>query len=191
MRSRLTTKDEIAATLREHMRLGTGLTVPYARKWAIGGCEPTHSLWTFPHDEITTLASGLVGLDVPVYAVNGVVLIDLPPQSVWLAAHGGTLGPGRVASLVFGIQGDERSLYVGNSADVVLEIVKGYCAPPGPIPTDRFLQIGFPGIQDDELTYVGSWQWNVHGEARTDEYVRRAANATVNAIRAKESHNAG
>lgn len=148
MNNRLTTQDGIAAVLREHMRLGTGMTVPYARKWAIGGCEASHSLWTFPHDEITTLAAGLVRLDVPICASEDVVLVDLPPQGVWLAAHGGTLGPGRVSSLAFGVQGEQRARYVGNSADVVLEIVKGYCAPPGPIPPpDRFFKLDFQAFK--------------------------------------------
>ena len=69
----------------------------------------------------------------------------------------------------------------------MIELIKAYSSPPEPIPTTEIVQVGFPGIHDDAHTYVGSWQWNVHGEAKGEEFVCRTANATLAAIRAKEA----
>ena len=35
---------DIAHALRSRMRKGQGMTVPYARRWDIGGCEPTNTV---------------------------------------------------------------------------------------------------------------------------------------------------
>lgn len=192
MTTELTTKDEIADALRQRMRVGAGLTVPYARKWSIGGCEPSHSLWTFPHDDISTMAVGLLQLNASITTASDVVSVGLTGSTVWVAANGRTQDAERASEFLLGQRGDSRPMYVGNAAEVVLEIIKGLSAPPAPIPPAcEILQIGFPGIHDSDLTYVGSWQWYIHGEARDDEYVRRAANATLSAIQAKESQDAG
>ena len=188
MTAELTTPDAVATALRQRMRVGYGLTVPYARKWAIGGCEPSHSLWSFPHDEIATLAAGLLQLDASVVATDTAVVISLPSGGVWVAADG---QHERASTVMVGRHGEDRAMYVGNSAEVGLEIIKGLCDPPAPIPnSSEILQIGFPGIHDDELTYVGSWQWYIHGEARDDECVHRAAHATLGAIQTKLSRDA-
>jgi hypothetical protein len=188
MTAELTTPDDVDAALRQRMRVGYGLTVPYARKWAIGGCEPSHSLWSFPHDEIATLAAGLLQLDASVVATDTAVVIGLPSGGVWVAADG---QDERASTVIVGRHGEDRAMYVGNSAEVVLEIIRGLSDPPGPIPNaNEILQIGFPGIHDAELTYVGSWQWYIHGEARDDEYVHRAAHATLGAIQTKLSRDA-
>lgn len=192
MSTELTTKDEIVAALHRQMRVGAGLTVPYARKWSIGGCEPSHSLWTFPHDDIATMAAGLLQLNASITTTNDAVSVGLPHCAVWVAANGPTRDAERASEFLVGRHGDSRAMYVGNAPEVALEIIRGISAPPAPIPAPcEILQIGFPGIHDNELTYVGSWQWYIHGEARDDEYVRRAANATLNAIQAKESKDAG
>jgi hypothetical protein len=188
MTAELTTPDDVATALRQRMRVGYGLTVPYARKWAIGGCEPLHSLWSFPHDEIATLAAGLLQLDASVAATDTAVAIGLPSGGVWIAADGQDES---ASTVMVGRHGEGRAMYVSNSAAVVLEIIKGLSDPPAPIPnSSEILQIGFPGIHDDELTYVGSWQWYIHGEAHDDEYVRRAAHATLGAIQTKLSRDA-
>jgi hypothetical protein len=59
-------------------------------------------------------------------------------------------------------------------------------AAPEPIPQTEIIQVYFCGIRDDSRTYVGSWQWNVHGEAIGEEFVCRTANAVLTAIRANE-----
>ncbi len=191
MTTELTTQSEISAAFREHMRVGAGLTVPYARKWAIGGCEPSHSLWPFPHDEIATMAAGLMRLGASVVAAQEAVLISLDSGAIWVAANGSTHDAERASEFLIGRQGDDAARYVGNAAAVILEIIKGLSSAPPPAPVaNDLLQIGFPGIQDPEWTYVGSWQWYVHGEARHDEYVRRAAHATLRAIHAPKRHRA-
>ncbi len=76
---------------------------------------------------------------------------------------------------------------VVNSPEVVLELVKAYNTPPEAIQPTEIIQIGFPGIHHDSHTYVGSWQWNIHAEARGDVFVRRTADATLAAIRATEA----
>ncbi|MFL0295094.1 hypothetical protein ACJH6J_29270 [Mycobacterium sp. SMC-18] len=188
MTTELTTQSEISAAFRERMRVGAGLTVPYARKWAIGGCEPSQSLWPFPHNEIATMAAGLLRLDASITATQDAVLIGLDSGTMWVAANGPTRDAERASAFLIGPQGDDSARYVGNAAAVVLEIIKGLSSAPPPAPVaNDLLHIGFPGIHDPERTYVGSWRWNVHGEARDDEYVRRAAYATLRAIRATES----
>lgn len=191
MNNKLSTQEEIATALRKRMRVGAGLTVPYARKWSIGGCEPSHSLWKFPHDDIATMSAGLVQLDVPISANGDAVVISFPTNAIWIATNGDSRGADRASEFLVGQMGNDQAMYVGNAPEVVLEIIKGLSAPPAPIPAPcEILQIGFPGIHDSDLTYVGSWQWYIHGEARDDEFVRRAANATLSAIQAKESHDA-
>ncbi len=188
----LIAQDEIIAALRKRMRVGAGLTVPYARKWSIGGCEPSHSLWTFPHDDISTMAAGLLQLDTSITATSDAVLVGLADSAVWVAANGHTRDAERASEFLIGRRGESRAMYVGNAPEVGLEIIKGLSAPPAPIPAPcEILRIGFPGIHDSDLTYVGSWQWYIHGEARDDEYVQRAANATLGAIAAKGSNDAG
>ncbi|MHA7662682.1 hypothetical protein [Mycolicibacterium sp. HS_4_1] len=188
----LITRDEIVAALRKRMRVGAGLTVPYARKWSLGGCEPSHSLWTFPHDDISTMAAGLLQLDASITATNDAVLVGLADSMVWVAVNGHTRDAQRASDFLIGRQGESRAVHVGNAPEVALEIIRGLSAPPAPIPAPcEILQVGFPGIHASDPTYVGSWQWYIHGEARDDEYVRRAANATLNAIQAKESKDTG
>ncbi len=188
----LITQVQIIAVLRKYMRVGAGLTVPYARKWSIGGCEPSHSLWTFPHDDFSTMAAGLLQLDASITATSDAVLVGLADSAVWVAANGHARDAERASDFLIGRQGDDRAMYVGNAPEVLLEIIKGLSVPPATIPAPcEILQIGYPGIHNSELTYVGSWQWYIHGEARDDEYLWRAANATLNAIQAKESKDAG
>ncbi|WP_418002999.1 hypothetical protein ACNO8X_23815 [Mycobacterium sp. PDNC021] len=189
MTTEITTHDEIVAVLRQRMRVGAGLTVPYARKWAIGGCEPSHSLWTFPHDEIATMAAGLLQLNASIVATDRTVRISHSGIVVWVAANGESTRAEGPSEFLIRQWAEGHAMYVGNSAQVVLEIIKRLSAPPPrPGTADQIIQIGFPGIHDNELTYVGSWQWYVHGEARDDEWVRRAAHSTLSAIQAKRDN---
>jgi hypothetical protein len=57
----------------------------------------------------------------------------------------------------------------------------------GKPPVAPELQMGFPGAPKSETTYVGSWQWNVHGEAMSHEFVKLAASATLAAIEAQKA----
>ncbi|MGY4710179.1 hypothetical protein ACXDF8_11590 [Mycolicibacterium sp. CBM1] len=72
--------------------------------------------------------------------------------------------------------------YVGNSPEVVIALLRGLLLPPAPRRDVEVVQIGFPGHERDEVTYVGSWQWDIHGEARGPEFVDRAVAATLAAI---------
>lgn len=74
--------------------------------------------------------------------------------------------------------------YVGNSPEVIVELLRGLPLLSSPTVGADILEIGFPGHEDDEVTYVGSWHWGIHGEARGAEFVNRAAAATLAAIEA-------
>lgn len=138
------------------------------------------------------MAAGLLQLDASITATNEAVLVGVAHSTVWVAVNGLTRDAERASDFLIGRQGDSRAVYVGNAPEVALEIIRGLSTPPAPIPAPcEILQVGFPGIPASDLTYVGSWQWHIHGEARDDEYVRRAANATLNAIQAKESKDTG
>lgn len=74
--------------------------------------------------------------------------------------------------------------FVGDSPEVVVELLRRLPSPPSlPVDVD-FVQIGFPGYAGDRVTYVGSWQWAIHGEARGAQFVDRTAAATLAAIEA-------
>ncbi|WP_328352487.1 hypothetical protein OG976_19860 [Mycobacterium sp. NBC_00419] len=72
--------------------------------------------------------------------------------------------------------------YVGNSPEVIVFLLKDL---PGRVPSiteNDQVQVGFPGLDRTDVVYVGSWQWDIHGEARGLDFVGRAAGATVAAI---------
>jgi hypothetical protein len=81
---------------------------------------------------------------------------------------------------------DQPPQYVGNSPEVVTELARQLCKPPPHPVEDTKVQVGFPGYSR-EPKYVGNWSWNIHGEARGEEFVRRAAAATLAAIEARSS----
>jgi hypothetical protein len=78
--------------------------------------------------------------------------------------------------------------FVGDAPEVIVELLRGFLSPPPPHADVDFIQIGFPGHEGDEVTYVGSWQWDIHGEARGQEFIDRAAAATLAAIKAAEGN---
>lgn len=187
MTSNINGRDEIVEALRTRMRVGEGLSVPYARKWAIGGCEASHSLWTYPHDAISDFANGLIALKVPFHADSAAIVVDTGWASIWVAVNGKTRKSDRASDFLVGRNEERTPAVIINSSEVVIEIIRAYVGPPKPITETEIIQIGFPGIRDDSHTYIGSWQWNVHGEARDEEFVCRTASATLTAIRAKET----
>jgi hypothetical protein len=185
-KSNLSQPDAVADALRSRILAGHGLSVPYARKWEIAGCEPLHSLWRRPYDGLAVLGVGLVELGVPIDVVENGILVGNRSAPMWVAANRSMHGDGPPDAYLVG-WGDDRSvLYTGNAPEVVIELLRMMPAPTPPLPTSDIVQVGFPGIENTTVTYVGSWQWNVHGETRDPEFVPRAANATLAAIRAKE-----
>jgi hypothetical protein len=183
----LVTAAEIAAALRSNMRKGQEPSVPYARKWEIGGCAPVHSLKTYPYDGVEVLGQGLAELGRRVVPIECGLLVGDSGTGLWVAANRSVRGEGPPDAYIVGREGEERGRYTGNAAEVVLMLIEQIPAPVPPLPTDKELQVGFPGLPDRGATYVGSWQWNIHGEAKDDEFVRRAARATLATIRSKEA----
>jgi hypothetical protein len=179
----LTTATAIAGWLRLRIRKGDGLTAPYARRWDVGGCTPSHSLWDWPSDRLVTLGSGLLSLGQAVYGVSDEILIELPDKAVWVSADRSIPGDGPPEAYMVRLHTDQPPRYVGNSPEVVTQLIRRLLEPPPPLVEDKRVQVGFPGY-DREPKYVGSWQWNIHGEARGEEFVKRAAAATLEAIEA-------
>jgi hypothetical protein len=182
----LTTSTAIANWLRVRVRNGEGLTAPYARRWEVGGCSPTHSLWDWPSDRLATLGTGLLSLGHPVYGIEDAVIVDVPDVPVVVAVNRSSPGDGPPDAYIVSSQPGQPPQYVGNSPEVVTELIRNVLEPSPPFVDDKRVQVGFPGY-DREPKYVGSWQWNVHGEARGEEFVRRAAAATLAAIEARSA----
>jgi hypothetical protein len=179
----LTTPSAVAEWLRRRVRNGEGLTAPYARRWDVGGRTPTHSLWDWPSDRVITLGVGLLSLGYPLYGTADAVIVDLPHMPVVVAVNRSSPGDGPPDAYIVSFQPDLPPPYVGNSPEVVTELIRKLPSPPHPLVEDKRVHVGFPGY-DREPKYVGSWQWNIHGEARGEEFVRRAAAATLAAIEA-------
>ena len=97
----LTTPASVAGWLRLRVRNGEGLTFPYARRWHVGGCTPTHSLWDWPSDRLTTLGSGLLSLGHPVYGSTDAVIVDLPHMRVVVAVNRSSPGDGPLDAYIF------------------------------------------------------------------------------------------
>jgi hypothetical protein len=173
------------------MRKGQGLSVPYARKWAIGGCDAIHSFRNYPYDGLLVLGIFLSELgDAVVPAPQGLI-IEGGQEKVWVAANRSVRGDGPPDAYLVGTVEDQTARYVGDAAEVVIQIVREMSKAAPALPTADELQVGFPGVQNTTKTYVGSWQWGVHGEAVDDEFLRRAASATLKAIEAKKEQDAG
>lgn len=178
----LASKESVAESLRSGIRKGQEPAVPYARKWEVGGCSPIHSLRTYPYDGVGVLSEGLLRLRVTIRsAVDGVV-IEGPSGSVWVAVNRSIRGEGPPDAYLIGAFGERRASYAGNAPEVVIALLEGIWDPAPAMPTDSELQVGFPGLPGEGVTYVGSWQWGIHGEARKDDFVPRAAAATAKVI---------
>ncbi|CAN5454335.1 hypothetical protein BH11ACT7_BH11ACT7_26160 [soil metagenome] len=89
----------------------------------------------------------------------------------------------------YGIFVDTHKLpaYVGNAPEVLVQLLERFDESMSSLPDNGLIQIGFPGDPStSDLTYVGCWQWDIHSEARTPEFVRRAAHAIADAIELRE-----
>lgn len=182
----LTTAAGLAAAIRSNIRKGQEPSVPYARKWEIGGCAPIHSLRTYPCDGIEVLSEGLAKLGRRIVPTEYGLLVGDSGTGLWVAANRSIRGEGPPDAYIVGRYGEKESGYTVNAAEVVLTLLEQILTPVPQLPADSELQVGFPGLLDRGVTYVGSWQWNVHGEARGDEFARRAAHATLVTIRSEE-----
>lgn len=182
---------DIAEALRARMCKGQGLSVPYARRWDVGGCKSIHTVKSYPYDGLLVLGTALTELGRPILPAAEGLIIEFGPEAVWVSANRSVRGEGPPDAYLIGTGTTQTARYVGDTAEVVVEIVRGISTAPPALPTVAELQIGFPGLRNTKTTYVGSWQWRVHGEAIDDEFVRRAANATVTAIDAKKERDAG
>jgi hypothetical protein len=108
--------------------------------------------------------------------------VALPSTAVKVSANRSSPGEGPPDTYSFFDGEVGAPVYTCNSPEVIVQFLCGYSAPPpAPVQAD-FIQIGFPGRTDAEVTYVGSWQWDVHGEARGAATVLRAGAAIVKAI---------
>ena len=183
----LTTPTEIADWLRVRIRKGEGLTFPYARRWDVGGCEPTHSLWDWRTDRLTILGSGLLSLGHPVYGTNDAVIVDVSNMQVVVAANRSTPREGPPDAYIVCLHPNQPAQFVCNSPEVVTELIRQLPEQPQSLVDDKRVHVGFPGYEDREPKYIGSWRWNVHGEARGEEFVKRAAAATLAAIEARSA----
>ena len=179
----LSSADAIDGWIKGHKTKGEGMTRPYSRKWENGGCSPSHSLRDWRSDRVRTLADGLASLDHPVSGVRDGVLVDVGGISVRVSGDRSVRGEGPPEEYLVQIVGGPVN-FVGDSPEVIVELVRGLSFPPPPQPDVDYIQIGFPGYERDEVTYVGSWQWDIHGEARGQEFVNRAAAATLTALEA-------
>lgn len=179
---------DIAAALLARMRKGDGLRVPYHRRWEIGGCEPNRSLMSYPYDGVRVLATGLNELERPMFLAPDRLIVESWARSCWVAVDRSTRAEGAPDAFLVGMEEEGTGRYVGNAAEVVVEMVRealGLSTRPHPAEED--IQIGFPGLHNTTTTYVGSWQWNVHGEVSHADLAERAARATLRAIDAKKS----
>ncbi|EHB55678.1 hypothetical protein MycrhDRAFT_2872 [Mycolicibacterium rhodesiae JS60] len=183
----LSSSDAIGSWMKDHLTKGEGMTRPYSRKWENGGCSPTRSLRNWRSDRVKTLADGLALLAKPVFGLPNGVLIDMDGLPVRVSCDRSIRGDGPPQGYLIQIASGPVN-FVGDAPEVIVELLRGLSSPPPPRVDVDFIQIGFPGHERDEVTYVGSWQWDIHGEARGPEFINRAAAATLAAIKAAEGN---
>lgn len=179
----LKSPDAIAEWIGRHLTKGQGMRRPYKRKWENGGCFPEHSLGSRPSGRVAILAAGMDSLGYPTQGVADGAIVSIGSGDVKVAADRSDPGDGPPRDYLIQILGGPVN-YVGNSPEVIIELLRALPLPPPPRLDVDFIQIGFPGHEQDEATNVGSWQWDIHGEARGQEFVNRAAAATLAAIEA-------
>lgn len=178
--------EEIAAWLRQNIRSDFCLSAPYRRRWYLGGCEPTHFLATWPTDRLTKLGSELHDAGFEVRASPRGVHVAAGDGGVTVAAGRTDLGDGPPTEYALFVGTEDLPAYVTNSPEVLAQMITRLGKPPPPLPDCDVVQIGFPGQPSGDVTYVGSWQWDIHSEARTPEFIRLAAQAIVDAIDARK-----
>ncbi|MBB3602528.1 hypothetical protein FHT40_002161 [Mycolicibacterium sp. BK556] len=181
----LNSPDAIAAWLSGHLTKGEGMRRPYYRKWENGGCSPKHSLRSWRSDCVAILADGLASLGRPIFGSENGVIVQMLGSGARVSAD---LSLRDRPPREFVIQVlDGPGNYVGDSPEVIVELLRGLASTAPPLVEVDIIDVGFPGHEQDEFTYVGSWQWGVHGEAQGAEFVARAAAATLAVIEAAES----
>ncbi|CAN5208174.1 hypothetical protein BH09ACT8_BH09ACT8_28920 [soil metagenome] len=173
---------DIADWLRSHLTNRYDLSYPYARKWETGGCTAKYALWAWPADRVLDLATGVYSSGHPVSGVDDGVLVALPNATIKVSANRSSPGDGVPDAYSFFGNPSQLPGYTGNSPEVVVEVLRAYGHPPPPQVDSDVVVVGFPGRPESDLTYIGSWEWDVHGEARGAEFVRRATAATLTVI---------
>jgi hypothetical protein len=146
---------------------------------------------SYPYDGLLVLGTGLSELGRPVVPVSDRLIIEGGLEKILVSADRTVRGEGPPDTYCVGTGETQTARYIGDTAEVVIHIVREMSAAVPALPAVTGLQIGFPGLRNIKKTYVGSWQWGVHGEAVDDEFVRRAATATLTAIEAKKERDAG
>jgi hypothetical protein len=96
------------------MRVGEGLSAPYARKWAIGGCEASHSLWSYPHDAISDFANGLAELKVPLLADNDAIIVNTGRATNWVAISGNSRNADKASAFLVGCSEEKITVVIVN-----------------------------------------------------------------------------
>ncbi|MEZ0358065.1 hypothetical protein [Mycobacterium sp. SA01] len=177
----LVSAEAIEGWIKRHPTKGEGMTRPYNRKWENGGCRPSHSLRHWRSDRVKTLAEGIASLQHPVFGLSNGVLVNVDGVPVRVSGDRSDRGDGPPQEYLIQVEGGPVN-FVGDSPEVIVEILRGLWSPTSPPKDVDFIQVGFPGHEQDEVTYVGSWQWDIHGEARGPEFIDRAAAATLAAI---------
>lgn len=184
----LTSPSAIGDWLRRHMRVGWGLSHPYVRSLQTANYLPKHSLFDWPADRLETLGVGLIAGGYPVQALDDGVEIKLPERAVVVSVDRSIPGDGPPEAYMLESTEHGRPDYIGNSPEVLIELIRRLSEPAPSLVRDDLVQVGFPGQPPGEVTYVGSWQWDIHGEARGPEFINRAAEATLAAIKAAEGN---
>jgi hypothetical protein len=141
-------------------------------------------LFEWPTDRLETLGAGLIAAGYPVRALDDGVEVALPERGVEVSVDRSIPGDGPPEAYMLESTAHGRPDYIGNSPEVLIELIRRLSQPTPTLVQDELVQVGFPGQPPSELTYVGSWQWDIHGEARGTEFVNRAAAATLAAIEA-------
>lgn len=180
----LSSPSEIGDWLRRHMRVGWGLSHPYVRSLQTANYLPKHSLFDWPTDRLETLGAGLIAAGYPVYPLDDGVEVKLPERAVEVSVDRSIPGEGPPEAYMLESTAHGHPDYIGNSPEVLIELICRLSQPAPSLVKDELVQVGFPGQPAGEMTYVGSWQWDIHGEARGTEFVDRAAAATLAAIEA-------
>jgi hypothetical protein len=132
------------------------------------------------------LCEAMMGLGVRVNATNGGAELDLPGGPVVVAVSKYLPEEGPPSDYGLFEKGSPEPAYVCNSPAVVAEVLRRLGEPAPALPDSDLVQVGFPGASSGEITYIGCWQWDIHSEARTPEFVLRAAQAIIDAITTRE-----
>jgi hypothetical protein len=67
----------------------------------------------------------------------------------------------------------------------MFELLRSYRELAPELESSELIENGIPGHFDAEMTYAGSWKRDIHGEARGEEFSRRAAHAILRAIESR------